>query len=87
MIFFYEKSHILSSVATIFLFFLPVFTLYFNNYICSLYPRIAKNLTLAEACAVDSSRESSGLTFLDSAYLQPPLQQQPLAPEYMTWTG
>lgn len=73
------------SGAVIFLFFLPIFTLYFNNYICSLYPRIAKNLTLDEASSVDRARETSGLAFLDSSYLQPPLTQQPLAPEYVEW--
>jgi hypothetical protein len=59
------------SGAVIFLFFLPIFTLYFNRYICNLYPRIAKNLTLEEATAIDRSRESSGPMFLDSSYLQP----------------
>ena len=71
------------SGAVIFLFFLPIFTLYFNKYICSIYPRIAKNLTLEEACAIDRAREGS--MFLNSSYLQPVLQQQPLAPEYTTW--
>jgi hypothetical protein len=71
------------SGAVIFLFFLPIITLYFNNYICSLYPRIAKNLTLEEACAVDRVRADA--MFLESSYLQPPLQQQSLAPEYVTW--